>query len=1054
MKQASKEAPSMTSLEALMTRMNDSYHLDENAAVKENLDAIRLTPDANARIKAQAKKLVETVRANRSYFGGLDSFLQEFGLSTREGIGLMCLAEALLRIPDAETADKLIRDKIGGADWDQHLGKGSDLFVNASTWALMLTGKVISDIEPETETTATTVVGRMVSKLGEPIVRRAMLQAMKIMGQQFVMGRTIDEALTRAAELEKIGYRHSYDMLGEGARTTEDAERYFTNYEMAINAIGRAAAGRGPIESPGISVKLSALHPRFEYAQRHLCVPELSEKLLVLAEKCAHYGIGLTVDAEEAHRLEMTLDILGNVLPDSALKGWDGFGLAVQAYQKRAGRALDWLVALAEQNNRRMMVRLVKGAYWDTEIKYAQVNGLPGYPVFTRKNATDVSYLACAQKMMSRRDIFYPMFATHNAYTLAALVELAGKDQNGFEFQRLHGMGEPLYHQITGFDTDKYPCRIYAPVGSHQDLLPYLVRRLLENGANANFVNRLQNDKVPVDEIISDPVEYIAKLESKPHPKIPLPVDLFGTERKNSMGIEFANTNVSSEFLKKVESFSTQRYTAGPPSKSAIVFSAEKVLNPADHSQEIGTLTFSTQGDMEQALKAAHAAFPAWNNTSADERAACLERVADLMEANTEELISLCIREAGKTLPDGIAEIREAVDFCRYYAVEGRKHFGAPLVMPGPTGESNTLALHGRGVFLCISPWNFPLAIFMGQVSAALMAGNTVIAKPAEQTSLIAMKAVELLHKAGVPKEAVALLPAKGEDTGKYLVPDERIAGVCFTGSTEVAQLINRTLAARKGAIVPLIAETGGQNAMIVDSSALPEQIVDDVITSAFRSAGQRCSALRVLFVQDGIADKVITMLDGACQELVLGDPAKLSTDIGPVIDQTALGILEEHAARMDKEAKFLTEVKSTEDEHRHGYFFAPRAYEIQSLAQLPREVFGPVLHVIRYKAEELDKVIAQINATGYGLTFGIHTRIDHQMRDLCARVNAGNCYVNRSMIGAMVGVQPFGGQGLSGTGPKAGGPHYLMRFATERSLSINTTASGGNTTLVSLAEG
>jgi len=1053
MKQAGKEVSPMTDLDALMQRINDSYHLDENISVKECLAAIPLTPEANSRIKATARKFVETIRSNRKRFGGLDSFLQEFGLSTREGIALMCLAEALLRIPDAATADKLIRDKIGSADWDRHLGRGPDLFVNASTWALMLTGKVIGDIEETKEISAASIAGKMVSTLGEPIVRRAMLQAMKIMGQQFVMGRTIDEALARAAELEKLGYRHSYDMLGEGARTAEDAENYFANYEMAINAIGRAAAGRGPVASPGISVKLSALHPRFEYAQRHLCVPALSEKLLVLAQKCAHFGISLTVDAEEAHRLGMTLHIVENVFADPSLKGWDGFGLAVQAYQKRACRALDWLIALAEQNNRRMMVRLVKGAYWDSEIKYAQVNGLPGYPVFTRKNATDAAYLACAAKMMARRDIFYPMFATHNAYTAAALIELAGKNQEGFEFQKLHGMGESMYHQIVGCEAGQYPCRIYAPVGSHQDLLPYLVRRLLENGANSNFVNRLQNDKVAIDDIVADPVEYVARLESKPHPKIPLPAHLYGADRENSAGIEFANTNVSAAFLKKVESFSTKRYAAAPLINGIKkIGAAEKALNPADRRLEIGALTMADRDDLELALKTTQAAFAGWNNTPAEARASCLERMAGLMEQNTAELMSLCVREGGKTLPDALAEVREAVDFCRYYAAEGRRHFGTPLVMPGPTGESNTLSLQGRGVFLCISPWNFPLAIFLGQVSAALMAGNAVIAKPSGQTSLIAMFAVELLHKSGVPAGALALLPATGKMIGQHLVPDERIAGICFTGSTEVAQLVNRTLAGRKGAIVPLIAETGGQNTMIADSSALPEQIVDHVITSAFRSAGQRCSALRVLFVQEGIAGKVIKMLAGACGELAVGDPSKLSADIGPVIDQAALSMLEDHAARMDREAVLLAQVAVTK-ECEHGYFFAPRAYEIKSLAQLSQEIFGPVLHVIRYKADELDRVIAQINATGYGLTFGIHTRIDHQMRAVCSKINAGNCYVNRSMIGAVVGVQPFGGQGLSGTGPKAGGPHYLMRFATERTVSINTTASGGNTTLVSLAE-
>ncbi len=1039
---------------AIKATLNAPYHQDENKAVETLLPLATFDADATHRIREKTRQMVQTVRDNRKKFGGLDRFLQEFGLTTKEGIALMCLAEALLRIPDSATADQLIRDKIGGAEWNQHLGKADDLFVNASTWALMLTGKVIADVEEDKSLSIASITGKMVSKLGEPVVRQAMLHAMKIMGQQFVMGRTIDEALKRAVDAEKTGYRHSYDMLGEGARTAEDAERYFTSYEMAIDAIGRAAAGRSVADAPGISVKLSALHPRYEYAQRDVCVPALSKKLLVLAQKCAHYGIGLTVDAEEAHRLEISLDIIENVFTDPTLKGWDGFGIAIQAYQKRCSPVIAFLAALAEEKGQKMMVRLVKGAYWDSEVKYAQVNGLPGYPVFTRKNATDVSYLANARKLMERRDVFYPMFATHNAYTVAALIELAGDDKSGFEFQRLHGMGEPLFHQITGTAPGQFPCRVYAPVGSHQDLLPYLVRRLLENGANTNFVNRLQNDAVPIDEMLVDPAEYMAKLQSKPHPKIPLPRDLYGAERENSQGIEFANGDVSHALIKDIERLAEERYVAAPLISGVTrIGISEKVLDPADHSREIGTVTFATKDDMHQALHAAYIAFPQWNKTPADIRAAALQRAADLMEENMPQLMALCVREAGKTLADSVAEVREAIDFCRYYAVEGRRHFASDgQLLTGPTGESNRLLLEGRGVFLCISPWNFPLAIFMGQVAAALMAGNTVIAKPAEQTCLIAMKATEILHKAGIPQDVLHLLPATGEMTGQYLTPDQRIAGVCFTGSTEVAQIINRTLAARDGAIVPLIAETGGQNAMIVDSSALPEQIVDDVITSAFRSAGQRCSALRVLFVQDGIADKVITMLAGACKELRLGDLLKLETDIGPVIDRAALNILNAHADRMDKEAKKVAEVPLPA-EAQQGTFFAPRAYEIPSLAHLSREVFGPILHIIRYKAEDIDDVITQINETGYGLTFGVHTRIDHTLRTLCNRVRAGNCYVNRSMIGAVVGVQPFGGQGLSGTGPKAGGPHYLLRFATEKTITINTTASGGNTTLVSLAE-
>lgn len=1054
MQNAAKPLPPTNGQDPLTTLpLNDAYHLDENKSVEEYLALIPFDDAATLRIKGKTRQLIETVRDNRRRFGGIDRFLNEFGLTTREGIALMCLAEALLRIPDSETADKMIRDKIGGAEWDKHLGKTDSLFVNASTWALMLTGKVIADVEEEKSLSVSAIAGKLVSRMGEPVVRQAMLHAMKIMGQQFVMGRTIGEALLRAEDAEKTGYRHSYDMLGEGARTTADAQRYFEAYDSAIHAIGKAAMGRGCLDSPGLSVKLSALHPRYEYANRKNCVPDLTEKLLKLAQKCAQYNIGLTVDAEEAHRLEISLEIIANVFRDPSLKGWEGFGLAIQAYQKRCGRVIDILAALCEETGQRMMVRLVKGAYWDSEVKYAQVNGLPGYPVFTRKNATDVSYIANAAKMLARRDVFYPMFATHNAYTVAAIMELAGANQTGFEFQRLHGMGEPLYHQITGRSEGKYPCRVYAPVGSHQDLLPYLVRRLLENGANTNFVNRLQNDAVPIDEMLQDPVAYMRAQTSKPHPKIPLPDHMFGPSRKNSRGIEFANSAVSDDLLTKIALEAQKNWTAAPVIGGNVrKGDALNVADPAEMSRTVGSVVFANKEDCAIALHTAQEAFHSWNATPAGIRADALSRMADLMEENMAELMALCVREAGKTLPDALAEVREAVDFCRYYAAEGRKHFGAPEVLPGPTGESNTLQLEGRGVFLCISPWNFPLAIFIGQVAAALMAGNTVIAKPAEQTSLIAQRAVDMMYKAGIPKDALTFLPATGETAGQYLISDPRIAGVAFTGSTEVAQIINRALAARDGAIVPLIAETGGQNAMIADSTALPEQIVDDVITSAFRSAGQRCSALRVLFVQDGIADKVIDMLAGACRELTLGDPLHLSTDIGPVIDKSALEMLDAHATRMEAAGKKVAEVTLPANTPQ-GYFFAPRAFELPDLSSLKREVFGPILHIVRFKGEDLESVIKQINQTGYGLTFGVHTRIDHTMADLCRRVRAGNCYVNRSMIGAVVGVQPFGGQGISGTGPKAGGPHYLPRFATERTVTINTTASGGNTTLVSLSE-
>ena len=761
----------------------------------------------------------------------------------------------------------------------------------------------------------------------------------------------------------------------------------------------------------------------------------------------------MTVDAEEAHRLEISMEIIENAFSDPSLKGWEGFGLAIQSYQKRCTRLIDWLAAVAEENSRRMMVRLVKGAYWDSEVKYAQELGLPGYPVFTRKASTDVSYTANAGKLMARRDVFYPMFATHNAYSVATLIELAGADQTGFEFQRLHGMGEPLYHQLVGFDKGQYPVRVYAPVGSHQDLLPYLVRRLLENGANTNFVNRLQDDRVPIEEMLQDPCEYVSSLAAKPHPKIPLPEDIYGLSRKNSHGVEFANGHASGPLLEAIEEAAKKKYHAAPLIDGVMKKGkGEPVFDPADNRREIGTVLQADEKDIENALKTTHAAFPYWSRTPANERAKCLERMADLMEEHADELLALLTREGGKVHVDGVAEVREAVDFCRYYAHEGRRHFGEGHPLPGPTGEANKLFLEGRGVFLCISPWNFPLAIFLGQVSAALMAGNCVIAKPAGQTCLVAMRAVELLLEAGIPKDAIAFMPVSGRLAGQLMVPDTRIAGVCMTGSTETAQTINRTLAERKGPIVPLIAETGGQNCMIADSSALPEQIVDDVIISAFRSAGQRCSALRVLYLSDSIADKVIDMLAGACKELRMGDPMLLSTDIGPVIDSNAKKGLEAHAERMEKEARRVAEVPVPADTE-NGSFFMPRAYEIKSMEQLTEEQFGPILHIVRYKPGEIDKVIDQINSTGFGLTFGLHTRIDHVMRNVTSRIAAGNCYVNRSMIGAVVGVQPFGGQGLSGTGPKAGGPHYLLRFANEKTITVNTTASGGNTTLVSLEE-
>jgi len=1032
----------------LRLELDRAYRMDEARAVEALARHAMVSDETRRRIEASAAALVQGVRKTRHAFGGLEAFLQEYGLSTKEGVALMCLAEALLRIPDPETADRLIEDKIGTADWDTHVGKGESLFVNASTWALMLTGRVVRP-DAEDMKQPRGILNRLIRRLGEPVIRQAMIQAMRILGRQFVMGRTIEEALDRAEGPEAKGYRYSYDMLGEAARTHRDAERYLKAYESAIDAIGRRSAGRGVINGPGISIKLSALHPRYEATRRDECVPVLAERLKALALRAKSHGIGLTVDAEEADRLDLSLDIVERVYGDPALDGWEGFGLAIQAYQKRAYILIDWLAELVQRHQRRMMVRLVKGAYWDTEIKVAQERGLSGYPVFTRKASTDVSYLACARKLLDRRDLFYPQFATHNAHSLAYVRELAG-DRRGYEFQRLHGMGEPLYDQIVGPDL---PCRVYAPVGGHEDLLAYLVRRLLENGANTSFVNRLQDEEVPVEAIVEDPVAKVLALPVKPHPRIPLPVDLFQPERANSRGIDFSDPTALRPELDAMARATETEWVAGPMvGEARIGRPGREVFDPADRTRRIGTVIDATPEDADRALALAHKAARSWNEKGGPYRAAILDRVADLIESHRAELMAMTVREGGKTLPDALAEVREAADFCRYYAARARDSFNGPRLLPGPTGEENSLSLHGRGVFVCISPWNFPLAIFTGQVAAALVAGNAVIAKPAEQTPLIAARAVRLFHEAGVPPEVLHLLPGDGATIGGRLVADPRTAGVAFTGSTETARIINRTLAERSGPIVPLIAETGGQNAMIVDSTALPEQVVADVITSSFQSAGQRCSALRVMFVQDGIADRLLTMLHGAAETLKLGDPALLATDVGPVIDDEAKAMLEAHAARMAREGTERFIVPMGEDCAR-GSFFAPRAFEIDRIGRLEREVFGPILHIVRFSAGRLDQVLDAIEATGYGLTLGVHTRIERTARQIYQRLGIGNTYVNRNMIGAVVGVQPFGGQGLSGTGPKAGGPHYLYRFATERVLTVNTTAAGGNASLVSMGE-
>nr|WP_225444570.1 bifunctional proline dehydrogenase/L-glutamate gamma-semialdehyde dehydrogenase PutA [Pseudomarimonas arenosa] len=1027
---------------------------DEREHVKSLLAELGDDPTEHAAVQRLATGLVERVRVKAEDQGAIEAFMRQYDLSSEEGVLLMCVAEALLRIPDQDTADKLIRDKLGDANWKKHLGESDSLFVNASTWGLMLTGKVVN-LNEETRHNFTGALKRLVGRAGEPVIRLAVRQAMRIMGHQFVMGRTIAEALKRSKKADNANYRYSFDMLGEAAFTARDAARYLEAYRKAIQAIGASGpngtyVGSDVFAAPSISVKLSALHPRYEIGKRARVHAELTPKVLELAQLARAQGIGFTIDAEEADRLELSLDVIVGAYSDASLAGWQGYGLAVQAYQKRAPYVLDYLAQSAREVGRRMPVRLVKGAYWDSEVKRAQVDGYVGYPVFTRKPNTDVSYLACAKRMLAATDAFYPMFATHNAHTIAAIQRMAnGKP---FEFQRLHGMGKDLYDEVVAKDKLAVPCRVYAPVGSHEDLLPYLVRRLLENGANTSFVNKITDESLSPEQLVADPVRTVAGFDSIPHPKIPQPVALYGDGRKNSMGINLANDNDLRALADKINA-AVKEWKAGPlvpGAKTAGLI--VPVSSPADRRVKVGEWQAADSATVEKALENAEAAQGDWDRLPVASRAAILEHAADLMEARMPEFMALCTREAGKTMLDGIAEVREAVDFLRYYAQQARRLFGHPEKLPGPTGESNELYLHGRGVFVCISPWNFPLAIFVGQVAAALVAGNSVLAKPAEQTTLVGHAAVKLLHEAGVPETVLQYLPGDGATVGAALTRDPRICGVAFTGSTETARAINRAMAARDAAIGVLIAETGGQNALIADSSSLPEQLVKDAITAAFGSAGQRCSAARILFVQKDIADKVISMLSGAMDELKVGDPGLLSTDVGPVIDEDARQILVKHAERMNKEAQLIKEVQLS-DECAEGTFFAPRAYEIDSLSRLTREVFGPILHVIRFDGDKLDQVIDAINATGYGLTLGIHSRIDETIERISRRVKVGNCYVNRNQIGAVVGVQPFGGEGLSGTGPKAGGPHYLLRFANERTLTINTTAAGGNASLLTLGD-
>ncbi len=1030
-----------------LTHRSRLYLADEAEVLGPLVERARLAPAERARTEALARALITRVRERRAG-GGLDAFLHQYALSTEEGVLLMCLAEALLRVPDPATADRLIRDKIERAHWERYLGRSPSLFVNASTWGLMLTGRIVDLGAPSGDWGA--FLGRLIARSGEPVIRQALVFAMRILADQFVLGRTIGEALDRAAPGRERGQRHSFDMLGEAALTADDAARYLAAYGAAVAAVGARVDLTVPLVArDSVSVKLSALHPRFEAAQRARVHAELLPRLIALGQAAREAGVGLTVDSEEADRLELQLELVDAAGAAPALAGWEGLGLAVQAYGKRAPAVIGALARIARAQRRRIPVRLVKGAYWDAEIKRAQELGLEGYPVFTRKVSTDVAYLACARDLFADPVAFFPMFATHNAHTLAAVCAIAPPGA-AYEFQRLHGMGEALYDELGTLGGAQIACRVYAPVGAHEDLLAYLVRRLLENGANTSFVNRLADDAAPVEALLADPAETLAALAEKPNPRIVLPAALF-PGRENSRGVLLADPVREADLLARVHAALVEPVAAGPLVGGELCAGVTRgVTDPADRTSSAGTVAEADAGAIDTAVDRARAAQGAWDALGGAARAAILEHAASLLERELPQLVGLCAREAGKTLAAGIADVREAVDFLRYYAASAREQFASPRLLPGPTGERNEITLHGRGVFACISPWNFPVAIFTGQVAAALAAGNAVVAKPAEQTPLAAFIVTRLLHAAGVPGEVLHFLPGDGSTIGAPLVRDARLAGVAFTGSTEVARSIHRALAGRDGPIATLIAETGGINALIADSTALPEQLVRDTLVSAFDSAGQRCSALRVLFVQEEIAPRVLALLAGAMAELAIGDPLDPATDVGPVIDAGALARLEAHAERMAREGRLVARARLP-DACTAGTFFAPTAWEIERIAQLPGEVFGPALHVVRYAATRLGAVCEAIDATGYGLTLGVHSRIGETVEFVRSRVRVGNLYVNRNQIGAVVGAQPFGGEGLSGTGPKAGGPHYLARFAVERVACVNTAAAGGNASLFAM---
>ena len=1000
--------PTQTPLRQAIT---DAYRRDEIEAVQDMLQRAQMTDEERNAASELARRLVTQVRSSRTKASGVDALMHEFSLSSEEGVALMCLAEALLRIPDNATRDRLIADKISEGNWKSHLNNSPSLFVNAAAWGLLITGKLTTNTSEKNMGSA---LSRIISKGGAPLIRQGVNYAMRLLGKQFVTGQTIEEALQNGKEREKMGYRFSFDMLGEAAYTEEDANRYYNDYVQAIHAIGKDAAGQGVYEGNGISVKLSAIHPRYSRAQHERVMSELLPRLKELFLLGKKYDIGINIDAEEANRLELSLDLMEALVSDPDLAGYKGIGFVVQAYQKRCPFVIDYLIDLARRNNQKLMIRLVKGAYWDSEVKWAQVDGMEGYPTYTRKVHTDISYLACARKLLDAQDAVFPQFATHNAYTLGAIYQMGkGKD---FEHQCLHGMGETLYDQVVGPQNLGRRVRVYAPVGTHETLLAYLVRRLLENGANSSFVNQIVDENISIDRLIKSPFDTIAEEGIHLHPALPLPRDLYGKGRLNSQGVDFSNENVLQNLQEKLNQASSEDFHAASivNGEARNVGEAQPVRNPADHNDVVGTVSFADAALAQEAIGAAVAALPEWSAKPASERADCLRRFADLLEQHTPALMMLAVREAGKTLNNAVAEVREAVDFCRYYANE----------------SENTLPKDAKavGAIVAISPWNFPLAIFTGEVVSALAAGNTVIAKPAEQTSLIATYAVSLMHQAGIPTSALQLVLGAG-DVGSALTGDARIGGVIFTGSTEVARLINKALSKRDDNPV-LIAETGGQNAMIVDSTALPEQVCLDVLNSAFDSAGQRCSALRILCVQEDVADKMVNIIKGAMDELVVGKPTQLTTDIGPVIDAEAQQNLLTHINRMKGVAKAYHEIKTAADvDSNNSTFVRPILFELNNLNELQREVFGPVLHVVRYRASELDQLIDQINAKGYALTSGVHSRIEGTVEHVRDRIEAGNIYVNRNIVGAVVGVQPFGGHGLSGTGPKAGGPFYLQRL-------------------------